>query len=489
MKWIKKTALFLLIILIIVTAYVMVNTLRMKSRQINEVSAEKFDVSSFSTDHFSRAIQIRTVSPENIEEFDSLHFEEFNRFLATAYPLTDSLLDHKTFNRYSHLYHWKGINPDLKPVILMGHLDVVPVIEENRPFWKEDPFGGEIIQDTIWGRGCIDDKIGVIGIMESVEHLLKEGFQPNRDIYLSFGHDEEIGGQLGARSIANYFREQGIKAEYIMDEGGSLTSGMVPGIQKDVALIGIAEKGSVSLELSVELEGGHSSMPARETAIDVLSGAIYKLKSNPFPAKISPPLEGFLSYLGPEMPFVNKMAFANKDLFQSMIISVYESSPSGNALVRTTTAPTIFNSGVKDNIIPLSAKATLNFRVISGSSIKEVVAYVSSVIDDNRIRIKEGNWNTEPSVVSDTESGGFKTIQKTIAQTYPEALVSPYLVVGATDARHFNDVSDHIYRFLPTKINSSNVKSFHGLNERIAVSEFESAIRFYVQLIRNSSLE
>jgi carboxypeptidase PM20D1 len=489
MKLVKKLFLFLLIILIIMIAYVLVNTFRMKSRQLSMASVEKIEFSSYSIDNFSRAIQIRTVSPENTEDFDSIQFDLFNRFLETSYPFTDSLLDHKIFNNYSHLYYWKGANSDAKPIILMGHLDVVPVIDENRPFWREDPFGGEIKQDTIWGRGSIDDKVGVIGIMESVERLLKEGFQPKRDIYLSFGHDEEIGGQKGARSIANYLKDEGIQAEYIMDEGGSLTSGMVPGIEKDVALIGIAEKGSVSLELSVELEGGHSSMPGKETAIDVLSKAIYKLKSNPFPAKISPPLEGFLSYLGPEMPFVNKMAFANKSLFQSMIISVYESSASGNALVRTTTAPTIFNSGVKDNIIPLSAKATLNFRVISGSSINEVVDYVSKVIDDNRITIKEGNWNTEPSKVSDTESEGFKTIHKTIAQIYPDVLVSPYLVVGATDARHFNDISDHIYRFLPTRINRSNVKSFHGLNERIAVTEFENTIRFYVQLLKNSGLE
>ena len=489
MKLVKKTVLFLLVLLIIIIAYVLFNTFMMKSRQLSMASVEKIDINSYSIDNFSRAIRIRTVSPENSADFDSLQFDLFNRFLNTAYPLTDSLLDHKIVNNYSHIYYWKGTNPELNPVILMGHLDVVPVIDVNRPFWREDPFGGEIKQDTIWGRGSIDDKIGVIGIMESVERLLKEGFHPKRDIYISLGHDEEIGGDKGAKSIAQYLMDQGIRAEYIMDEGGSLTSGMVPGIEKDVALVGIAEKGSVSLELSVELEGGHSSMPGKETAIDVLSGAIYRLKSNPFPAVISPPLDGFLTYLGPEMPFVNKMAFANKDLFQSMIISVYESSASGNALVRTTTAPTIFNSGVKDNIIPLSAKATLNFRVISGSSIHEVLTHVKNVIDDDRITIKEGNWNTGPSRVSDTESFGFKAIHKTIAQIYPDALVSPYLVVGATDARHFNDISDHIYRFLPTRINRSNVKSFHGLNERIAVTEFENTIRFYVQLLKNSGLE
>ncbi len=474
---------------IMVILYVLFNTLTLKSKQLASVAATEIKIDSDALEHFSSALRIKTVSPENEKDFDSLHFDRFNDYLAKTYPLTDSLTEHMVFSDYSHLFLWKGSDLGMKPVILMGHLDVVPVIDANRDFWKEDPFGGIVVNDTIWGRGSIDDKIGVIGIMEAVEHLLQEGFRPRRSIYIAIGHDEEIGGRKGAFEIASYLKKQGVEAEFIMDEGGSITSGLVPGIEKDVALIGIAEKGSVSLELSVELEGGHSSMPGKETAIDVMSEAIYKLKSNPFPARLSAPLEGFLAYLGPEMPFVNKMAFANKNLFQALIINEYEATASGNALIRTTTAPTIFNSGVKDNIIPLSAKATLNFRIITGSSIQDVINHIKNVIDDDRIKIKEGNFNTEPSPVSGTDSYGFRTIHKAISQIYPEVIVSPYLVVGATDARHFNELSEHIYRFLPTRITTSNVKSFHGLNERIAITEFENAIRFYAQLIRNSGSE
>lgn len=479
----------MLVVGIFAVVYVLFNTFTMKSRQLTTAPVLNLDIDSNALEHFSSAIKIKTVSPEDLEDFDSIQFERFNDYLVNTYPLIDSLLEHKSFNRYSHLYHWKGAKPDLKPVILMGHLDVVPVIDENLYYWKQDPFGGKVVNDTIWGRGCIDDKIGVIGIMESVEQLLRTGYQPERDIYLSLGHDEEIGGQSGAKEIALYLQEKGVKAEFIMDEGGSITGGMVPGIDKDVALIGVAEKGSVSLELSIELEGGHSSMPGKETAIDALSNAIYKLKSNPFPADISIPLEEFMAYLGPEMSFVNKMAFANNDIFKPLIVSTYESSPSGNALIRTTTAPTIFNSGVKDNIIPLSAKATVNFRIISGSSISDVINHIHQVINDDRITIEEGNFNTEPSKVSYTDTKGFYAIHKTISEIYPDALVSPYLVVGATDARHFGELSDQIYRFLPIRITKSNVKSFHGLNERIAVSDFENAIRFYTQLIKNSSRE
>ena len=391
------------------------------------------------------------------------------------------------FNSFSFLYKWSGSDLTLKPIILMAHLDVVPVIKENTASWKHYPFGGEIINDTIWGRGTIDNKVGVVGIMESLELLLKDGFLPKRSIYIAFGHDEEIGGLNGAKIIAQYLKEEKIEAEFVLDEGGSIVQKLIPGIEKDVAVIGIAEKGFVSLELSVSLECGHSSMPEKETAIDVLSNAIVKLKQNPFPATISPPIEDFIKYLGPEMPFINKLVFANKSIFKSLITGIYEESASGNALVRTTTSPTIFNSGVKDNIIPLSASATINFRIIPKETIATVLDHVNKIINDERITIKTGEFVSEPSKVSSTSSFGYKTLHKTISEIYPTALVTPYLVVAGTDSRHFNDISDNIYRFSPIKINKGNIKSFHGLNERLPVSDFENSIRFYHQLIKNST--
>ena len=485
----KKNRLLLFTVLSLLSvfiAYILINTFTLSSKQLGVADVGKIQISDSAIDRFSQAIQIKTVSPEDISDFDSLQFVRFNEYLKKNYPLADSLLGHKVFNKFSHLYHWKGTQPQKKPIILMGHLDVVPVIEDNLKFWKQLPFEGNIVKDTLWGRGSIDDKIGVIGILEAVELLLSQNYNPSRDIYIAIGHDEEIGGNKGATAIADHLVEKGLQAAFILDEGGSITQGMIPGLEKDVALIGIAEKGSVSIELAVELEGGHSSMPGKETAIDVMSKAISKLKANPFKARISKPIEGFVEYLGPEMPFFNRMVFANSNLFEPLILKSYEASSSGNALIRTTTAPTIFNSGVKDNIIPLSAKAIVNFRIISGSSIQEVIDHVKKIIDDERISVKESGFNTEPSKVSSTEAFGFKTVHKTIAEIYPQTIVSPYLVVGATDARHFNEISENIYRFLPIRINKSNIKSFHGLNERISVVEFENAVRFYFQLIKNS---
>jgi len=362
LKILKKIILLLLGIIFIFLAYLVFNTLNFKSTQVSFKPIDILVISPTSKDNFSKAIKIKTVSHENVEDFDSTQFNNFSSFLKTNYPLADSILEKKTFNSFSFLYKWEGSDPTLKPIILMAHLDVVPVLEENLPDWKENPFGGEIVNDTIWGRGTIDDKVGVIGIMESVELLLNKGFKPKRSIYISIGHDEEIGGLNGAKVITEYLENEKVEAEFVLDEGLSIVQNLIPGIAKDVALIGIAEKGFVSLELSVKLEGGHSSTPEKETAIDVISNAIAKLKRNPFPATISLPVESFIDNLGPEMPFLNRLVFANTSIFKSVIINIYQESASGNAHVRTTTAPTIFNSGVKENIIPQAASAIINFR-------------------------------------------------------------------------------------------------------------------------------
>ena len=369
----------------------------------------------------------------------------------------------------------------------MSHIDVVPVIKKNISEWKVPPFGGIIKNDTIWGRGAIDDKIGVIGIMEAAELLLSQNFKPKRTIYFSFGHDEEIGGRNGAVTMANYLKSQNISAEYILDEGGVIADGLVPDMTKKVALIGVAEKGYLSLNLGVRLEGGHSSMPDKETSIDVMANAIAKLKSNPLPSKITAPLSEFMDYIGPEMPFTNKLVFANKSILSPVLLSVYESTSSGNAQVRTTTSPTIFTSGVKDNIIPLTASATVNFRILPETTTEDVINHVREVIKDDRISIEKGGFISEPSKYSSPNTEQFKTINTTILQLFPDVVVSPYLVVGGTDARHYNEISDHIYRFLPIQLNEDNKKSFHGLNERLAVNDFYDAVAFYVQLMKNST--
>lgn len=482
----KKLLLAIFGIFVLLVTYVLFNTLTSKSTQLIVEPVEKVDISSDAIERFQQALRIKTISNEAIEDFDSAAFQNFNEFLIENYPLADSLLEHQYFNDFSHLYTWKGKNESLKPIVLMGHLDVVPIASPDK--WSIDPFGGEIRDNIIWGRGTIDDKFTVVGLLEATSMLLQEGFQPERTIYFAFGHDEEVGGEYGAVKIAEYLESQGVEAEFILDEGYAIIQKLIPGIEEDVAMIGVAEKGITSIELKVDMIGGHSSRPAKETAIDVLANAVAKLKANPMPATISGPMEGFMDALGPEMSFVNKMAFSNRGLFKPVILSIYEGNGgNGNALIRTTTAPTIIEAGIKENVIPTTARAIVNFRIIPGETAEDVKAHVIETIDDKRISVEFYGMYNNPSSVSPSDSESYAIINKTIKQTYPNVLSAPNLVIGATDSRHYSAISKNIYRFVPYHISEENVDSFHGIDEHIPVEDYKDAIRFYKQLILNTN--
>lgn len=481
----KKILSFIIFILVFSVAYLLFKTLTFSSKQINYKAIEKIEISDSAIYHLSKAIKIKTISPENPVDFDSAQFVQFSDFLSATYPFIEKNLIKKTINQFSYIYKWQGTDDHLKPVILIAHSDVVPVAEEDMSEWTYPPFSGEIADGVLWGRGAMDDKVSMIGILEAVEHLLSEEFKPERTIYLAFGHDEEIAGQNGAQSIVNFLKQEEIQAEFVLDEGFAITRGLVPGVLTDVALIGIAEKGFASLTLSVKLDGGHSSMPNSETAIKVIANAITKLENNPFSAEITEPVQKFLEYVGPEMRFQDKLVFANSKLFRSVILGVYKKTNTGRAVVQTTMVPTMFNSGIKDNVIPSTASATINFRILPGLSIDLLIAHVSAAIDDDRIRISLKDFNSEASRVSSTTSASYSLISKSIKEIFPTVITVPNLVIGATDGRHYEEISENVYRFLPIKLNPDNIKAMHGIDEQIALYEFEDAVRFYVQLIKN----
>ena len=474
------------LVLVLFIAYILFNTFTFTSSQLEVDPIAKIDIPDEAVSRLSEALKIKTISFEDEADFDSSAFEAFNQFVVEQFPLVDSLLEKKLFNNYSHLFTWQGSDPGLAPIVLLAHIDVVPIASPDQ--WTEDPFGGLVKDGIIWGRGTIDDKFSVLGILESVEMLLAEGFQPKRTIYLSFGHDEEVGGEKGAVVIADYLVENGVKAAFVLDEGYAITQKLIPGVEQDVAFIGVAEKGSTTIELVVEQQGGHSSRPDKETSIDILASAVAKLKDNPMEARFSVAMHGFMDQIGPEMGFVNKMGFANRGIFKPLIVSTYEnaSGGAGNALLRTTTAPTIFQAGIKENVIPYRSRAVVNFRIIPGETSEDVMQHVINTVDDERVQASFYGFNTDPSPVSPMDSDGYNIINKTIKQTFEGVLTSPNLVIAATDSRHYNKVSDNIYRFVPYHINEDNIQSFHGIDERIPVSDYKNAIRFYRQLILNS---
>ena len=483
----KKFILGILSIIVLLATVVVIRTFIFTGNQPKIEAFKTFGITDSAKYHMAEAISIPTISHENPADFDSTAFDSFMLFLERTYPLTHKELIVTPINTYSRIYFWQGRNPDLKPIILMGHLDVVPVPEENKSKWTEDPFATTIKEGVIWGRGAIDDKISVIGNLEAVEELLRQDYRPARSVYLCFGHDEELGGINGAIPIVNHLKNKGVEAEFVLDEGFAITQGLTPGLDKDLALIGTAEKGFVSLTLRINLAGGHSSMPKPESAIDVLSKAIVKLKENPFPVTFTEPVEDFMKTAGPEMNILQRMAFANMWLFKPLIISMMESSPSSNAMIRTTTAPTIIRGGIKENIIPYEAYATINFRVLPGMSIAQVIERVANVIDEPRITISTGSFDSEAPKSSSTTSLGYKMIRQTIHEIFPGVLSSPNLVIGATDSRHYYPLSSNVYRFTPIYLNPETLTTFHGIDERISVADFENAVRYYLQLIKNTT--
>jgi len=481
----KKILSFIIFIIVVFASYLIFNTLKFKSKQISYEPIKKIDVDDSSVFRLAEALKIKTISTEDPADFDSAQFNSYSNYLKESYPLVEKSLKKNRINKYSHLYEWPGKNPQLKPVILVAHLDVVPVPKEELEEWKAPPFDGVIIDDILWGRGTMDDKVSVIGILEAVEYMLNKGFQPDRTLYFAFGHDEEVGGINGAKAIVKHLMQEKIEPEFVLDEGFTITQGLVPGVLTNVALIGIAEKGFASLTLSVDMDGGHSSMPNNETAIKVIANAITALENNPFPAKITGPVHQFLEYVGPEMRFQEKLVFANKGIFQSIILGIYQQTPPGRAVVQTTMAPTIFKSGIKENVIPTNAEATINFRILPGSNIDDVINHVRHTIDDSRIDISLNPFHSNPSKVSGIGTPGYAIINKSIKEVFPDVITAPNLVIAATDGRYYGEICENIYRFLPIRMNPDNVKAMHGINENIPIDEFEDAIRFYVRLLEN----
>lgn len=479
--------LFILAVIVIATIFT-IKTMRFASKQVKVEPIEKIAIGNAPVQRFSQAIQIPTIS--STSKVDTTAFENLDSFIQKKYPLLDSLLEKEMVNRFSYIYKWQGKNPKLNPILLLAHLDVVPVEEGSLDKWTHPPFSGKIVDGAIWGRGSMDDKSSVFEILEAVTMLLKADYLPEKTIYLAFGHDEEVSGINGAQAIAKKLKERKLEFEFVLDEGGLIVENAVEGLENPLALIGVAEKGYTTLTITANLEeGGHSSMPPTETAVGVLSKAIYTLQEHPFPAKIDGAVKDMFDHIGPEMGTFNKTLFANLWLTEGLIIDNFSKSPQSSAMIRTTTAPTMLRGGVKDNILPTKASARVNFRILPGETVESVVDYVRQTIDDNRIIVTPGEakLSQNPSVVSSTESFGFQIIQTTIQQLNPDVVVAPSLVIAATDSRHYTELSDYIYRFQPIKIEKSETKRFHGINERLEIETYKQGIRFYRQLILNAA--
>lgn len=474
----------IVIILLALIAVAIIRAFTSRSRQVEVNQTVKYPVDiDAAAGRLAEAIRFKTVTDVGLKQVDYAAFRGLHEFLQKAFPLVHSQLEKKVINQYGLVYIWKGSDPSLKPAMLIGHQDVVPAHEEN---WKYPPFSGAIEEGYIWGRGTLDDKSCLLGILEALEHLLREGYRPSRSIYLVSGFDEEVGGSEGAGKIADYFREEGIRFEYVLDEGMLVTIGATPGYADWTALIGLAEKGYVSLELSTEQKGGHASSPPPQTTVGILSAAIVKLQDNPFPMRFTTPMKSMFATLGPELKMPNKLIFANLWLFGPLIMKRMAATAAAASL-RTTTAPTMFSGSPQDNVLPMRATAVINFRILQGDTTQSVIDRVTRVINDPRIKITPLYNNFfEPSPVSTADTWVYKTLCRTIRETLGNIIVIPMLVPARTDSIYFAGMSDHCYRFLPVRVPNDEISSVHGYNERISVNNYAEMINFYIRLVHNT---
>ncbi len=488
----KRLTFVLLAAALVLAGIVWVRAARLTSLQpavAAETAAEPVPDPEGAIERYAGAIRIPTISHERVEDTDSAAFRALHDYLAASFPQMHETLDREVVGGLSLLFTWTGSDAQADPVVLMGHQDVVPVIPGTEDEWTHPPFSGVVADGFVWGRGTIDDKSSVLAILEAVEWLITEGFHPRRTVYLAFGHDEEVGGVRGARAISELLEARGAEPyAMVLDEGGAVARGMVPGIEAPVALVGIAEKGYVNVELTVEAPGGHSSAPPAHTSIGILARAITRMEDDPFPAEIGGTPRLMWRFLAPEMGTVARVGMANLWLFGPVVKRILLANPSSAAMLRTTTAVTIVEGGVKSNVLPIRARAVVNHRIRPGETIETVLERDRRVIDDPQVQAEIlGGEGVNPSPVSDPFGPAFTLLARTIRELDPAdgTVVAPYLVTGGTDAKYYAGRSPAVFRFLPAELEPDALGRIHGTDERTPVEGYLDSVRFFRRLLKN----
>ena len=488
---IKRILLILVGLVGLLVAAVAVNTLRQGSRQLDVPPAPPLAVDEKGVaDKLAGTLKFRTISSHEDPKLNEAEFRKLHDFLQQRFPKVHATLKREVVGGLSLLYTWQGSDAKALPIMLMAHQDVVPIAPGTEPKWQAEPFAGEVKDGYVWGRGAWDDKANLIAQLEAVETLLAAGFQPRQTIYIANGADEEVGGLRGAVEIARLLQSRNVKLDFVLDEGLLITDGIMPGLARPAALIGIAEKGYLSVVLKVPATPGHSSMPPAKgsSAIAMMSAALRRLDDEQLPAGIRGVAREMFETMAPEMSGFGRIALSNLWLFGPVVQSQLEKGASTNAMIRTTTALTIVNAGNKDNVIPGEAEATVNFRLLPGDTRDSVMQHVKAKAGNERFELQALPGASEPSPISPTQSSSYQLLHRTVRSLFPEVIVVPGLMVAATDSRHFNAISDHIYRFSPVRAKPEDLSRFHGTNERIATANLAELVRFYHQLLRNASI-
>lgn len=427
-------------------------------------------------------VRIPTVSHRDPARTDTAAFDRLLEELRRQFPLLHERLELTRIESHGLLFRWSGVSSEL-PIVLMAHLDVVPV-DTDAP-WQHDAFGGEIHESpegtAIWGRGTLDDKGCVAAICDAVETLLEAGHTPSQDVWLSFGCDEEVSGTAAIAAV-EHLREQSVTPWLVLDEGGAIAGGAFPGVKAPLGVIGVTEKGTTSIELVAEGRGGHASTPARNGPTARIARAILRLEKSPFPASTPAPTLELLRRLGPALPLPLRPLLANSERLAPALTRVLlAAGPEAAAMTRTTVAVTTLSGSPALNVIASTAKAGLNIRVMVGDTVAGVVEHIRSAIKDDSIRV-DVLEHGEPSPVSPMDDA-FELVESCIGEVFADAIATPYVMMAATDSRHFTAISEHVYRFAPFRMSKAQRESIHSYDERIVVDDLVDGARWYQLLI------
>lgn len=455
-------------------------------------------------EHFRAALRIKTDWPPGVLKGNAeaeAPLLQFQDFLATAYPVFHKTAERHVFSPYAAAYRWPGSIPGREPVLLLGHYDVVPAEREK---WSVDPFGAELLDgrgmaledgqrdapsdDTyIYSRGALDMKSITMAIFESAEALCSKGFQPKGDVWIALGGDEERAGIFGAREMAGWFAERNTRFSFILDEGTPVALDQIRGIDKPLAMIGIEEKGFLSVVLKVEQKPGHASQPPDIQAAAILSRALCRLAAHPFPWKLNPVTEAFFRNLSHHTRGLIRFVMVHARLLGPLFFKAAAVSPAIKALLRTTMAMTQLEGSAADNVMPSEVKAVINLRLLSPWTVEKALERLRSVVADERVEVSIHNLATDPVPAGPGQAGmegpGWNELRQTIEEVFPGTPALPFLMLATTDSRHYQKLSAQIFRFSPQKLNPGELSRIHGHDERISLENLKNCLSFYSLLL------
>lgn len=433
---------------------------------------------------FQALVRIPTVSRADASATDWAAFERFREELAARFPGVHAAAERELVAGHTLLWRWPGTDPATEPVVLMAHQDVVdPGRLED---WSHDAFGAEILghdgAEVVWGRGTADDKGSLVAILAAVEGLVAEGFRPARDIWLVFGHDEETHG-TGAAAAAAALAERGVVPAFVLDEGGAIVRGFLPGLEAPIGAVGVAEKGVGNYLVAVQEQGGHASTPPPLSAIGRLARAITRIDGAPFPARLSGPMRRMFAIAGQRATGIRGLVYRNVRLTAPLLLSVLKSStPETRAMTGTTRVTTTIEGGHAQNAIPERASAVVNARIAPGETLATVEEHLRRAVNDPRVEVSLlSGW--DPSPVAPSEGWAWELLESTLAELRPDALLAPYQQNGATDSRSFARLTPNVYRFTPFELSEAERGALHAVDERICVDAWLAGIDFYRALI------